>query len=132
MAKKRSQPKSRTHSRATRKPSLNGTDLGESHHSDADNTEAAAQDACDVARWDEGFMVGRFLSRLVYTASYSVSYGVVFPVMFIVHSVPTENALVRGLVDGGRAARDAVAALHDASFDPASHEAGSDAETAPA
>lgn len=131
MAKKRSQPKSRTHTRAPRKSSLNGADLAESHQSDAESTDVAVQDAGDVAHWDEETSaIGRFLSRLVYTASYSVSYGVVFPVMFIAQSVPTENALVRGLIDGGRAARDAVVALHDESPALATDEAAAEPATA--
>lgn len=81
-------------------------------HADGDNAESAG-----------------FVSRLLYTASYNLAYGIVFPVMFIAYSVPTENALVHGLIDGGRAARDAVAALHDHSGSP---EPAAAAEGAPA
>jgi hypothetical protein len=52
--------------------------------------------------------VGRFFSRFVYTTSYTISYGLVFPTMFLVSAVPKDNALVHGLVDGGRAARKKV------------------------
>jgi hypothetical protein len=52
--------------------------------------------------------VGRFVSRVIYTASYAVSYGVVFPAMLVVRAIPKENAMVRGLVDGALAARAAV------------------------
>jgi hypothetical protein len=52
--------------------------------------------------------VSRFVSRLVYTTSYSLSYGVVFPVMLVARAVPKENALVHGLVDGARAAKEMV------------------------
>ena len=47
-----------------------------------------------------------FLSRFVYTTSYTISYGVVFPATLIAHSVPRDNAAVRGLMGGARAARD--------------------------
>jgi hypothetical protein len=50
----------------------------------------------------------RFLSRFVYTTSYAFSYGVVFPTVLIVKSIPTNNAMVHGLVDGTRAAVDMV------------------------
>jgi hypothetical protein len=50
----------------------------------------------------------RFLSRFVYTTSYTFSYGIVFPAVLIAKSIPSDNALVHGLVDGARAATDAV------------------------
>jgi hypothetical protein len=50
----------------------------------------------------------RFLSRLVYTTSYTLSYGVVFPAVLIAKSIPSDNALVHGLVDGAKAASDTV------------------------
>jgi hypothetical protein len=46
----------------------------------------------------------RFLSRFVYTTCYTVSYGVVFPTMLLARSIPRDNAAVRGLTDGARAA----------------------------
>jgi hypothetical protein len=52
--------------------------------------------------------VSGFVSRLVYTTSYAVSFGVVFPTLFVVQVIPKDNALVYGLVDGARAARDAL------------------------
>jgi hypothetical protein len=55
--------------------------------------------------------VGLYLSRFVYTTCYTLSYGVVFPTMFVAKSIPTDNALVHGLVDGARAASDMVAEL---------------------
>jgi hypothetical protein len=67
--------------------------------------------------------VGLFLSRLTYTTSYAISYGVVFPVMFVAHSIPKENALVHGLIDGAHAARDAVSAMHDTATCPPGAEA---------
>jgi hypothetical protein len=57
-----------------------------------------------------------FISRLVYTTSYTLSYGVVFPTMLVVSVVPKENAIVHGLVDGGRAAKDTVANMRGVSL----------------
>jgi hypothetical protein len=48
------------------------------------------------------------LSRFIYTTSYTFSYGVVFPAVLIAKSIPSDNALVNGLVDGARAATDTV------------------------
>ena len=45
---------------------------------------------------------GRFLSRFVYTTSYIFSYGVVFPAVLIARSVPEDNPVVQGFVDGAR------------------------------
>jgi len=53
--------------------------------------------------------IGGFVSRLTYTTCYAVSYGVVFPSLLVARAVPRENAIVHGLVDGARAARDAIA-----------------------
>ena len=50
----------------------------------------------------------RFLSRFVYTTCYTFSYGVVFPTVLIAKSIPTNNAVVNGFVDGARAASDMV------------------------
>ncbi len=52
--------------------------------------------------------IGEFLSRLTYTTCYAVSYGVVFPTLLVARAVPKDNAVVNGLVDGARAARDAI------------------------
>ena len=38
------------------------------------------------------------------------SYGVVFPTLLVARAVPKDNAIVNGLVDGARAARDALEA----------------------
>jgi hypothetical protein len=46
-----------------------------------------------------------FVRRFVYTASYTVSYGVVFTSVLLTSSIPKDNAAVRGLIDGARAAR---------------------------
>ena len=50
----------------------------------------------------------RFLSRFAYTTSYAISYGVVFPTVLLARSIPTNNAVVHGMVDGARAAADMV------------------------
>jgi hypothetical protein len=47
-------------------------------------------------------------SRFAYTASYTVSYGVVYATVFIAKSIPQNNPIVEGFVDGGRAALDAL------------------------
>jgi hypothetical protein len=60
----------------------------------------------------------RFVSRLVYTTCYSVSYGVVFPAVFLAHAIPSDNAAVRGLIDGARAAIDKVDQLRDTAREP--------------
>src|SRR3954452_20981035 len=55
--------------------------------------------------------IERFLSRFTYTTCYAISYGVVFPTLLVTRAVPKQNALVHGLIDGGLAARDAVAGM---------------------
>jgi hypothetical protein len=52
--------------------------------------------------------VSQFVSRFVYTTTYSLSYGIVFPALLVARAIPTDNALVHGLVDGAQAARDMV------------------------
>jgi hypothetical protein len=51
---------------------------------------------------------GEFLSRAVYKTCYSVSFCAVFPTVLIARSIPRNNAAVRGLIDGARAAIDFV------------------------
>ena len=72
--------------------------------------QAAKDGASDARATVEKAMpaVGRFMSRLVYTTCYTVSYGVVFPTVLVARSIPGNNAMVNGLVDGAKAARDAV------------------------
>ena len=62
---------------------------------------------------------GRFLSRMVYTMSYSFSYGCVFPVAFVAKSLPSDNAIVTGMVDGARAASDWAQELKHRKPEPA-------------
>ncbi len=57
--------------------------------------------------------ISGFVSRLTYTTCYAVSYGVVFPSLLIARAVPKENAIIHGIVDGARAARDAVGGQRD-------------------
>jgi len=64
--------------------------------------------------------LGGFLSRLTYTTCYAVSYGVVFPTLLVVRTVPKDNAIVHGLVDGALAARDALAS-RDRELAPVDH-----------
>ncbi len=47
-------------------------------------------------------------SRFAYTASYMISYGVVYATVFAAKSIPQDNPIVEGFIDGGRAAIDAV------------------------
>ena len=80
----------------------------------ADALETAVQAAKDGAADAKAAVekalpaASRFLSRFVYTTCYTVSYGVVFPTVLIAKSIPTNNAVVNGLVDGARAASDMV------------------------
>jgi hypothetical protein len=53
----------------------------------------------------------RFISRSTYATSYTLSYGLVFPVVLIAKSIPANNAVVHGLVDGARAAVNMVERL---------------------
>jgi hypothetical protein len=80
----------------------------------ADALETAVQAAKDGAADAKSAVdkaipaASRFLSRFVYTTSYTFSYGVVFPAVLIARSIPADNALVHGFVDGAKAASDAV------------------------
>jgi hypothetical protein len=64
-----------------------------------------------------------FASRFVYTTCYTVSYGVVFPTMLLVHSIPKNNAAVRGLVDGAQAAMQKVDQIRTSSTELQAHSA---------
>jgi hypothetical protein len=62
-----------------------------------------------TARADKALpAVNRFVSRFVYTTCYTISYGVVFPSVLLARSIPKNNPIVHGLVDGARAAVDKV------------------------
>jgi hypothetical protein len=71
---------------------------------------AAKEGASDArAKVDQAFpAVNRFVSRLVYTTCYTVSYGVVFPSVLVARSIPKNNPIVHGLIDGAHAATDMV------------------------
>jgi hypothetical protein len=76
-----------------------------------DTAVKAAKDGAADAKATAGKMLpaaGRFLSRFVYTTSYTFSYGVVFPAVLIAKSIPANNAIVHGLVEGAQAANDKV------------------------
>ena len=66
----------------------------------------AAQARATVA--DLAPAAGEALSRALYRTSYTIAYGLVFPVALVSRAMPKDNALVHGLVDGARAAMDAV------------------------
>jgi hypothetical protein len=71
----------------------------------------AAKDGAADARTTAGKVLpaaGQFLSRFVYTTSYTVSYGIVFPAVLLAKSIPADNALVHGFIDGAQAANDTV------------------------
>lgn len=76
-----------------------------------DTAVKAAKDGAADAKTTAGKMLpaaGRFLSRFVYTTSYTFSYGVVFPAVLIAKSIPVNNAIVHGFVDGANAASETV------------------------
>lgn len=72
--------------------------------------EAAKEGAADARETAERALpiAGTMLAKFAYNACYAVSYGVVFPSVLLARSVPHDNALVHGLVDGARAAADMV------------------------
>src|SRR3954469_2091269 len=72
--------------------------------------QAAKDGAIDArARVDQALPgVNRFVSRFVYTTCYTISYGVVFPSVLVARSIPKNNPIVHGLVDGTHAAIDMV------------------------
>jgi len=83
--------------------------------------QAAKEGAADAQDKVNEMMpaIGGFLSRLTYTTCYAVSYGVVFPTLLVARAVPKDNAIVNGLVDGARAARDALEGRYQESAAPA-------------
>jgi hypothetical protein len=72
--------------------------------------KAAKEGAVDArARVDQALpAVNRFVSRFAYTTCYTISYGVVFPSVLVARSIPKNNPIVHGLVDGAHAAMDMV------------------------
>src|SRR5512139_4113630 len=57
---------------------------------------------------EAGAGVGNSVSRFAYTSSYMVSYGIVYATVFVARSIPQDNPIVQGCLDGGRAAMDAL------------------------
>jgi hypothetical protein len=90
-----------------------------------DTAVKAARDGASDAQATVGKLLpaaGRFLSRFVYTTSYTFSYGVVFPAMLLAKSIPPNNAVVHGLVDGAHAASDLVSQMKNRRLEPPSQE----------
>jgi hypothetical protein len=86
-----------------------------------DTAVKAAKDGAADAKATAGKMLpaaGRFLSRFVYTTSYTFSYGVVFPAVLIAKSIPANNAIVHGFVDGAQAASDTVVQMKNRRLEP--------------
>jgi hypothetical protein len=82
----------------------------------------AAKDGAADTKATAGKMLpatGRFLSRFVYTTSYTLSYGVVFPAILIAKSMPGNNAVMHGFVDGAKAANDMVGQMKNRRVEPA-------------
>lgn len=50
----------------------------------------------------------RSCSRLTYATCYMVAYGVVYATVFLAKYIPQNNPIVEGLIDGSRAAVQAV------------------------
>lgn len=73
----------------------------------ASEDAAKAQDRVREA----GAGITHSASRFLYTSSYMVSYGIVYASVFVAKSIPQDNPVVEGLIDGGRAAMEA---LHEA------------------
>jgi len=78
----------------------------------------AARDAAEKALPS----VGLFANRFLYTTCYAVSYGVVFPMALVAFSVPQNNLLVNGMIDGSRAARSKVDEILGGGGQPAGEE----------
>jgi hypothetical protein len=80
----------------------------------ADAMRDAAATAADHAEKVKGTISAagprtlRAVSRLAYTSAYVVSYGVVYAAVFVAYSLPSENPIMHGFRDGGRAAMDAL------------------------
>ena len=88
----------------------------------AEDARTTAADALPAA--------GQMVSRLVYNTCYALSYGVVFPTVLAARSIPTNNALVHGFIDGAHAAVNRIDLLQGAALD--SPAAASSPSLAPA
>jgi hypothetical protein len=67
----------------------------------SEHTVAAKQSASEF-----GPKALETISRMAYTSSYVLAYGIVYATVFVAQSLPHDNAVMRGLRDGGRAAAD--------------------------
>lgn len=99
---------------------MSEADVSETHDplkSVADALESAAQavkEGASNAREAAANMMpeaGSTLSQIAYKTCYALSYGLVFPSALIALSIPKDNALVHGLIDGAHAAKDMAADL---------------------
>ena len=86
--------------------------------------QAARDGALDAkAKVDQALpAVNRFASRFLYTTCYTISYGVVFPTVLLARSIPKDNAIVHGLVDGAHAAVDMVEEMKKRKLESAASE----------
>jgi hypothetical protein len=66
--------------------------------------------------------INQFVSRFVYTTCYTISYGVVFPSVLVARSIPKDNPIVHGLVDGAHAAIDTVDVMRKRKLEARSSE----------
>ena len=75
--------------------------------------QAAKEGAADAKHAAEGFLPesGHVLSKIAYNTCYAISYGLVFPSVLLAQSIPHDNALVHGLIDGAHAAKDLAAEM---------------------
>ena len=91
-----------------------------------DAVHAATEDATRAKEKlrNAGPEVMRSASRFTYTSCYMVSYGIVYATVFLAKSIPQDNPVVEGFIDGGRAAIDAVNEAKGIA--PASHAADSE------
>jgi hypothetical protein len=83
----------------------------------ADALEAAVQaakDGAESAREAATKLLpeaGSMWSQVAYKTCYAISYGLVFPSVLLAQSIPHNNALVHGLIDGAHAAKDMAAEM---------------------
>jgi hypothetical protein len=95
----------------------------DSRHLAASTRELVALGAQDGATETQEDAAGtwaatsRFVSRFVYNACYTISYGVVFSTTLLAQAIPTNNAAVRGLIDGAHAAVQQLDQLQGAALD---------------
>ena len=78
-----------------------------SNAASADGIENAIRSTAGLIS-QTGREVSLTLARATYTTTYFVSYAVVFSAVFVARALPRDNPVMKGLADGGRAARDAV------------------------